>query len=111
MHFNSMIEPTILKAVEGVQQRHVKQTDHLSNGINREETNNHTLNEKQCLEEEVKEHVCDDLTNTGKRLSFTTRHLKGQISYILEPDGIDDLTEDKQGENPKSTEDRCEDEL
>lgn len=111
MHFNSVIEPAILEAVEGVQERHVKQTDHLPNSINREETNNHALNEKQCLKEEVEEHVCNDLTNTGKRLSFTTRHFKGQVSYILEPDGVDDLTEDKEGENPESTKDRCEEKL
>lgn len=111
MHFNSVIEPAILKAVEGVQERHVEQTDHLPNGIDGEETNNHTLNKKQCLKEEVKKHVCDDLTNTGKRLSFTAGHFEGQIRYILEPDGIDDLTEDEQRENPERAEDRREDEL
>lgn len=30
------------------------------------------LNEEECLKEKVKEHVCDDLTDTGERLSFTT---------------------------------------
>jgi hypothetical protein len=38
-----MVEPAILKAVEGVEQRHVKKADHLSNGIDGEETHKHTL--------------------------------------------------------------------
>lgn len=100
-----MVEPAILKAVQGVEQRHVEKANHLSNGINGEETNNHTLNEEECLEEEVKEHVCDDLTDAGERLRFTSRHFKRQVSYILKPDGVDYLAEDEQGENPESTED------
>lgn len=42
------------------------------------------LNEEECLEEEVKEHVCDDLTDAGERLRFTSRHFKCQVSYILQ---------------------------
>lgn len=38
-----MVEPAILKAVQGVQQGHVQEADHLSNSINGEETNNHSL--------------------------------------------------------------------
>lgn len=38
-----MVEPAILKAVQGVEQRHVEKANHLSNGINGEEANNHTL--------------------------------------------------------------------
>lgn len=38
-----MVEPAILKAVQGVEQRHVEEAHHLSNGIDREEANNHTL--------------------------------------------------------------------
>lgn len=34
------------------------------------------LNEEECLEEKVKEHVCNDLTNAGERLCFTSRHFK-----------------------------------
>lgn len=81
----------------------MKQTNHLSNGINGEEANNHTLNEEEGLEEEVEEHICNDLTNAGKGLGFTTRHFKGQISYILKPDGINYLAKDKQRKNPEST--------
>ena len=40
-----MVEPAILKAVQGVEQRHVEEAHHLSNGIDREEANNHTLQE------------------------------------------------------------------
>lgn len=42
-----MVEPAILKAIQGVQQRHVKEANHLSNGINGEEANNHTLENRQ----------------------------------------------------------------
>lgn len=31
-----MVEPAVFKAVEGVEQRHVEEADHLSNGINGE---------------------------------------------------------------------------
>ncbi len=38
-----MVEPAILEAVQGVEQRHVEEANHLSNGIDGEEANNHTL--------------------------------------------------------------------
>lgn len=38
-----MVEPAILKAVQGVEQRHVEEANHLSNGIDGEEANNHSL--------------------------------------------------------------------
>lgn len=76
MHLNAMVEPAILKAVQGVEQRHVEEANHLSNGIDGEEANNHSLNEEECLEEEVKEHIRDDLTDTGERLCFTSRYFK-----------------------------------
>lgn len=76
MHLNTMVEPAILKAVQGVEQRHVEEAHHLSNGIDREEANNHTLNEEECLEKEVKEHVRNDLADAGERLRFTARHFK-----------------------------------
>lgn len=34
------------------------------------------LNEEECLEEEVKKHVCDDLTDTREWLSFAARNFK-----------------------------------
>lgn len=34
------------------------------------------LNEKERLEEEVEEHICDDLTDAGERLSLVVRHFK-----------------------------------
>lgn len=34
------------------------------------------LNEEECLEEEVEEHICDDLTDTGEWLRFTPRHFE-----------------------------------
>lgn len=42
-----MVEPAILKAIQGVEQRHVKEANHLSNGIDGEEANNHTLENRQ----------------------------------------------------------------
>lgn len=42
------------------------------------------LNEEERLQEEVKEHVCDDLTDARERLCFTAGHLKSQVSYILQ---------------------------
>lgn len=39
----TVVEPAILKAVEGVEQRHVEEANHLSDGINGKKTNNHTL--------------------------------------------------------------------
>lgn len=76
MHLNAIVEPAILKAVQGIEQRHVEEAHHLSNGVDGEEANDHTLNEEECLEEEVKKHICDDLTDTGEWLSFTARHFK-----------------------------------
>lgn len=90
-----MVEPTILKAVEGVEQRHVKKADHLSNGVDREQADNHSLNEKEGLEEEIEQHVCNNLADTREGLGLATRNLKCQVSYVLEPDGIDYLAEHK----------------
>lgn len=42
------------------------------------------LNEKERLEEEVKKHVCNDLTDAGERLSFASRHFKRKVSNILQ---------------------------
>lgn len=42
-----MVEPAILKAVQGVEQRHVEEANHLSNGIDGEEANNHSLEDHQ----------------------------------------------------------------
>lgn len=42
-----MVEPAILKAVQGVEQRHVKEANHLSNGIDGEEANDHTLEDHE----------------------------------------------------------------
>jgi len=41
------------------------------------------LNEEEGLEQKIEEHVCNDLADAGKRLSFTSRHLKRQISNVL----------------------------
>lgn len=41
------------------------------------------LNEEERLEEEVKKHVCNDLTDAGEWLSFTARHFKCKVSYVL----------------------------
>lgn len=38
-----MVEPAIFKAVQGVEQGHVQQADHLSDGVDGEEANDHTL--------------------------------------------------------------------
>jgi len=38
-----VVEPAILKAVQGVEQRHVEEANHLSDGIDGEEANNHSL--------------------------------------------------------------------
>ena len=38
-----MVEPAVLEAVEGVQQGHVQQADHLPDGIDGEEADHHTL--------------------------------------------------------------------
>lgn len=46
-----MVEPAILKAVQGVEQRHVEEANHLSNGIDGEEANNHTLRDHENTEQ------------------------------------------------------------
>lgn len=38
-----MVKPAILKAVQRVEQRHVEEANHLPNGVDGEEANNHTL--------------------------------------------------------------------
>lgn len=42
----TVVEPAILKAVEGVEQRHVEETDHLTNGIDGKQADNHSLEDK-----------------------------------------------------------------
>lgn len=42
------------------------------------------LNEEQGLQQQVKQHISDALTYAGERLCFTSRHLKGQISNVLQ---------------------------
>lgn len=106
-----MIKPAIFEAVKGVEQRHVQETDQLTNSINGEETHNPSLNEEEGLEQKIEEHVCNDLADAGKRLSFTSRHFKRQISNVLEPNGIDYLAKHKERQNPESTEYRCQDEF
>ena len=44
-----MVEPTILKAVQGVEKGHVQEANHLANGINGKQTNDHTLESTQQL--------------------------------------------------------------
>ena len=39
----TVVEPAILEAVEGVEQGHVQQANHLSNGVDGEEADHHTL--------------------------------------------------------------------
>jgi len=41
------------------------------------------LNEEEGLEQKIEEHVCNDLADTGKRLSFPSGHFKRQISNVL----------------------------
>lgn len=96
-----MVKPAILKTIERVEQRHVQEADHLTNRINGEKTDNHSLNEEEGLEEEVEEHISNDLAHTWKGLSFTSGHFKSQISNILEPNGIDYLAENKQRKDPE----------
>lgn len=43
----TVVEPAILKAVEGVEQRHVEEANHLSNGIDGKKTNYHTLKDRK----------------------------------------------------------------
>lgn len=47
-----MVEPAILKAVQGVEQRHVEEANHLPNGIDGEEANNHTLQDHKHTKHE-----------------------------------------------------------
>lgn len=42
------------------------------------------LNEEESLEEEVEDHVSDDLTDAGEGLGFPTRDLERQVSYVLQ---------------------------
>lgn len=44
VHFNTMVEPAILKAVQRVQQRHVEEATHLPNDIDGEQADDHPLN-------------------------------------------------------------------
>lgn len=41
------------------------------------------LYEEEGLEQKIEEHICNDLADAGKRLSFTSRHFKRQISNVL----------------------------
>lgn len=43
----TMVEPAILKAVQRVEQGHVEEANHLSNGIDGKQANNHTLEKRQ----------------------------------------------------------------
>lgn len=49
----TMVEPAILKAVQGIEQRHVEEANHLSNGIDGEETNNHTLEDQESKHDDT----------------------------------------------------------
>lgn len=111
MHFNSFIEPTVLEAVQGVEKGHVQETDQLTNQMDGKETHKHSLKEEESLQQQVEEHVGDDLTDAWKGVRFPPRHLKGQVSYVLEPNCIHDFAEHKQRVHPKSTENQCEEEF
>lgn len=111
MHLNPFVEPSVLEAVEGIEKRHVQETDELSDHFYGKETDKHALDEEERLQQEVEQHVCDDLTDAGEGLRFPTRHLKSQICNVLEPDGVDHLAEHKEGKDPERTEHRGEDEL
>lgn len=43
----TVVKPAILKAVQRVEQRHVEEANHLPNGVDGEEANNHTLQDHE----------------------------------------------------------------
>ena len=43
----TVVEPAILEAVEGVEQRHVEEADHLTDGIDGEQADNHALRHQE----------------------------------------------------------------
>lgn len=45
----TIVKPAILKAIQGIEQRHVEKADHLANGINGKQTHDHTLEMTQQL--------------------------------------------------------------
>lgn len=45
----TIVKPAILKAIQGIEQRHVEKADHLANGINGKQANDHTLEMTQQL--------------------------------------------------------------
>lgn len=53
----TVVEPAILKAVQGVEQRHVEEANHLSNGIDGEEADNHTLEDHQNTRHNSFQHI------------------------------------------------------
>lgn len=53
-----MVEPAILKAVQGVEQRHVEEANHLSNGIDGEKANNHTLEQHTTQLYLIRREIC-----------------------------------------------------
>lgn len=53
----TVVEPAILKAVEGVEQRHVEEANHLSNGIDGKKTNYHTLKDHKETHRNVQRRV------------------------------------------------------
>lgn len=57
-----MVEPAILKAVQGVEQRHVEEANHLSNSIDGEETNDHTLEDHKNTHSDTR---WNKVRNTG----------------------------------------------
>lgn len=82
----------------------MQKTDQLTHEMDGEETHKHPLDKEECLQQEVEEHVSDDFADTGEWMRLPPRHLKCQVSYILEPNGIHNFAKHKQGEHPKSTE-------
>lgn len=89
----------------------MQEADQLADDIDGEQTHYHPLDEEQCLQQEVEQHVGNDFTDTGKGVWLSARNFKCEICDVLKPDGIDDLTEHKQGEDPEGTEDGGENKL
>lgn len=82
----------------------MQETNQLTNKVDGKETHEHPLDEEKSLEQEVEEHVSNDLANTGEWVRLPPGYLECQVGYILEPDGVHHFAQHEQGEHPESTE-------
>ena len=111
MQFEPLIEPLVFEAVERVEQTQVDDVGRESDGLDRQKAAQLALDEEKRLDDEAEDGVGDHHAHRGHHAWSAARRLEGGIGDVLEPDGVHDLAEKEERDDPKRREGEGEDGL